>query len=154
MNIKSKLKIKKKKKGETYFTNRDYMPEVLASFKKSLYDKTEGISSDIKLGVDQDLYFKVEEMGPVYVLDEFTYLYRTHKNNISHIKTEVTLYWNLVVRHRTCSRRGLDPNEYTIKDFVRYMERYENVLKSHSYRLGNFLLSPFILLKRLIKKSK
>lgn len=41
-----------------------------------------------------------------------------------------------------------------IHDVNFYYEKYTNALRSNSYRLGNFILSPFISLKRLIKKSK
>lgn len=39
-----------------------------------------------------------------------------------------------------------------IHDVNFYYEKYTNVLNCNSYRLGHFILFPFILLKRLIKK--
>ena len=36
----------------------------------------------------------------------------------------------------------------------RQMQEKIDLIESNSYRLGNFLLTPFILLKHLIKKSR
>ena len=156
MNIISELRLLTLNAGTTYFTSRNYMPEHFASFKKILYNLTEGIASDIKFGVDQDLYFKMEETGSVFVLNEFTYKYRIHYSNISYIKREEALYWNLIVRHRTCIRRNINPSEYSVQDFVNYCKyKYDigekegevNVIKSLTYRVGHFFLFPFKFLK-------
>lgn len=158
MNIMSELRHLVIKDGTTYFTNMNYMPEHFVSFKKSLYDRTEGIASDIKFGVDQDLYFKMEETGPVYVLNEFTYKYRIHNSNISYVKMEEALYWNLIVRHRTCIRRHLNPSEYPVRDFIYYgkcklKEGTNTVIKSKTYKLGDFLLKPFRIVRKLLNRN-
>lgn len=157
MIVKGDIRLLTFNKGSNYFTNKDYLPEHFASFKKSLYKKTEGISADLKLGIDQDLYFKLEEVAPIFVLNEFTYLYRIHNNNIS--RKENAIYWNLIVRHRTCMRRCLDPTDYPIYDFINYGkykfregEKY-NCL-SYSYKLGHFLLQPFRILRKIFKAKK
>ncbi len=154
MIVKEDVRLLEIKDGMSYFTNKDYMPEHFTSFKKIIYNKTEGISSDLKLGIDQDLYFKLEEIAPVFFLNEFTYLYRTHKKNISH--NDTALYWNLIVRHRTCMRRKLDPSDYPVRDFNNYgIFKYKQGemcnSMSYSYRLGFFILQPLRLLKKIFK---
>lgn len=140
--------------NESYLTHRDYRPETFCSFKISLYNQTEGISSDLKLAVDQDLYFKLEEIAPVCVMNEFTYKYRIHDNNISQDPSDKAFYWNLLVRHRACKRRGLDPSLYSEKDFVeflinKYNEGADKVRKSLAYRIGKFMLKPFCWIKKV-----
>lgn len=152
---------------ETFFDRKGLAH--FAAYKKRYYDKTGGISANIKAGVDQDLYFKVEEVGKIYVLNEFTYKYVVKRPTaITSYSNQASLwYWNLEVRRAACLRRGLDVDKIICKDFGSIMKSYaesimpqlekekiEAVYSSFSYRLGHFILSPFILLKRLIKKSK
>lgn len=164
MTVFSELRLLQIGESLTYFTNRDYAPEHFVTFKKRDYDKTEGISADIKLGVDQDLYFKLEEVAPIFVLNMFTYKYR-HANGISQGNANAAFYWNLIVRHRTCIRRNLNPNDYPIKDFEdfdgMYLSKYnksvqtiDEILNSYSYRFGYFLLTPLRWIKMLLKKKQ
>lgn len=53
------------------------------SFKKEQYDKTSGFDAFFILAEDQDLFYKMEEVGKIEVLDEPLYYYRTHGNAIS-----------------------------------------------------------------------
>jgi len=140
------------KEGESYFDYRWYGAMHLATFKNSFYKKTEGISPDIKAGVDQDLYFKIEEVGEIHVLNEFTYnYYQRNENAIT--KNEGRLwYWNLKVREAACIRRGLDANSILSKDFefiVRIIQqdaaymKEKQVRASRAYRLGKYLLNLF-----------
>ena len=153
LNVIKESRLLKLSAEETYFTHKDYAPETFCSFKKAMYDKTEGIASDIKLGVDQDLYFKLEEIAPMCVLDAFTYKYRLHDKNISQKPSNEAVYWNLIVRHRTCMRRGLDPSDYPVADFVAYSrntynEGADKVRQSQAYRLGKFFIKPFSWIKK------
>ena len=54
-----------------------------ASFKRALYLSTEGISPFYLKAADKDLYFKLEETGPVLFLPKPLYYYRNHSNSIS-----------------------------------------------------------------------
>ena len=140
---------------------------MFCSFKKDIYNKTSGISEEYHLGVDQDLYFKMEEVGKIYVLDEFTYKYRKG------VTTAVTnnwfrvWFWNLEVRRNACMRRGLDLKEETFQDFVKVVQeresnlimqnRHDVLFSSVPFRVGYFLLYPFIkimVLANIIKKIK
>lgn len=57
-----------------------------ASFKKSFYDKTEGIDAALRTGVDFDMFLKLEEVGGLYYIDRPMYYYRqTNPNSISGI---------------------------------------------------------------------
>ncbi len=140
------------KEGESYFDYRWYGAMHLTSYKNSYYKKTEGISSEIKAGVDQDLYFKIEEVGDIFVLNEFTYNY-FQRNPNAITKNEGDLwYWNLEVRKAACKRRGLNESQILREDWHYIIERirndayYEKEQQIHSsaaYRLGKFILKPF-----------
>ena len=140
------------KTGETYFDYRWYGAMHLASYKNEFYKATEGISPNIKAGVDQDLYFKIEEVGDVFVLDEFTYNY-FHRNENAITRNEGKLwYWNMEVRKAACKRRGLDADSMISNDWQHLIERIKKdaafekekeIRSSRPYRLGSFLLRPF-----------
>lgn len=137
--------------GHSYFTYKNYMPEVFATFKKNFYDKTTGLSPDYLMGVDQDLYFKLEEVGDLVIIDKFTYKYRIHNKGISNEDQNKSFYWNLIVRHDVCLRRNLNFNEFTFKDLKTQLNNarwsgQEQVRHSKAYRLGKFLLKPFKIL--------
>ena len=146
--------------GETYFTHRDYMPEHFTSFKREMYLQTSGIDIMLKAAVDQDLYFKLEEIAPVVVLEDITYLYRRNGNQVSYSDPKKAFVWNLIVRYETCRRRGLDPELYVGADIIKALNEYEAIIASYkqdsenartskAYRLGRRLLKVL----RPFKKS-
>lgn len=148
---KSESRLLRIAEGKSYFTNKDYSPEHFVSFKKKFYDKTAGISPNYQLGIDQDLYFKMEEVGDVYVLDEFTYMYRISTTSISFANIPKSHYWNVIVRHDTCIRRGLNPSDYPLVDCLDYIAILENrkLINSKAYRLGKLILKPFSILRKV-----
>lgn len=125
------------------------------SFKKSSYNKTEGISAYLKCAEDHDLYFKLEEVGKLAFVDEVLYNYRTDTGqNTSGKNEQKASFWNIVVMIEACRRRGLEwkLEETIFPAYLTYMEGYgdiktgkeiEKIRKSHAYRLGKFLLMPF-----------
>lgn len=152
-----KLRLLEIPEGETYFTTMDYSPEHFVSFKREMYARTSGISSDLPKAVDQDLYFKLEEIAPILVINQFTYKYRVHSNSISNGDSAyIAKYWNTIVRHKTCERRGLDPTKYAAKIFVDfiaeekyYITQYNKIKQSKAYNVGRVLLWPIHLVKRM-----
>lgn len=157
------------KEGESYLEHRDYQPEVFASYKKTMYDKSEGLNPNIPLGVDQDLYFLLEEQGGLIVLDNITYKVRGHNDSISRVDGgNSAFFWNLLVRYNACMRRGLNPRQFPEKDFLDFLsERYceegaydlrreaqEQIRQTYSYKLGKALLSPLKRTMRLISSKK
>lgn len=144
LNILSESRLLQIPEGESYFTHKDYSPEHFTTFKTIYYKQTEGIAPDLKKGVDQDLYFKLEEVSDIMVLNHITYKYRFHSHSISYSYYDA-FYWNLIVRHRACLRRGLDPERYPVQDFLRLMN---SILNSRSYKLGKALTRPFSRLLR------
>ena len=151
--------------GKTYFDNRTHGSMHFTSYKKSYYDKTDGINPNLKAGVDQDLYFRIEEVGDIYALDEFTYNYVTkgHENSIAtNFNTYAKLwYWNLIARRDTCVRRHIDES-ILIDDLQIILDNYAEAISyqkeleirsSRPYRLGKLLLKPFSWLRRVLRKK-
>ena len=143
--------------GESYYEHLDYSPEHFASFKKEAYFKTSGIDQTLQAAVDQDLYFKLEEIGQIVCLNELTYKYRLNTNGISQGKNENrAFYWNTIVRHNVCLRRKLPIERFSFEKFCEYMtimrnlaveesrlESEDRIRKTKTYKLGYYLLLPF-----------
>lgn len=157
-NITGESKLLTLKEGETYFDYRWYGSMCFSSYKNSFYKQTEGISEKLLAGVDQDLYFKIEEVGKICVLNVFTYKYY-QRNEKAITKNDSKLwYWNLVARKAACERRGLNVDEILGED-LKYIfdcirkdasfEKEKEIRSSRAYRLGRSILKPFsCLIKR------
>lgn len=140
--------------GKDFFTLAAYSAEVFSAFKRSVYDRTDGISTQYHLGVDQDLYFKLEEVAPILPINELTYKYRIYSGSISNNELRAR-YWNMIIHHDVCLRRGLNPDEYSFKDmFVIQNYCQDQVRKSAAYRLGRTILMPINGIKHILQRSK
>ena len=155
MNIKYESRLLKIPQGDSYLTHGDFQPEHFASFKTSFYKKTQGLNKDNPHGDDQELLLIMEEVGNWVVLDRLLYKYRISDKTVSHGSDNyICLYWNIVVYHQACLRRGLDPNKYSYNVFhdtiVNTRKRIE---ASEPYRIGNAILHPLSWLKKHIKNT-
>lgn len=148
--------------NESYLSHGVYNPEV-PSFKLSYYLKTPGLSTYRFGGDDQDLIYKLEEVGKLIVINEFTYKYRVRKNSISHSETNtITLFSNLTCQCNAFYRRKLTDEKllehcYSIVHYhiyglgYQYAKKYYT--KTYAYRLGKLLLTPIFWIKGLHKKT-
>jgi glycosyltransferase involved in cell wall biosynthesis len=59
-----------------------------ATFRKTCYLMTEGLSPLNRKAVDQDLYYKLEEVGKILFIDQPLYYYRIHVGSISNAGKE------------------------------------------------------------------
>lgn len=70
-----------------------------ATFKRGKYALTEGISPMYPKAVDKDLYFKLEETGPVLFINQPLYYYRHHADSISlNAQAYAARYYELTAR--------------------------------------------------------
>ncbi len=158
MNIESTSRLLQLPKGISYLEYGDYTPEAFASYKNQKYALTSGINAEYKYGIDQDLYFKLEEVGDWYVIDEVLYKYR-QGIGISHAKRNETLLWNTLIRMDAAARRNYplkkrfeicerSISKYIALEKLEAAEQRDRIIRSTlSYRLGNWLLKPFSLFK-------
>ena len=146
----------------SYLENADYCPEHFVSYKKSYYKKTEGTNECMKMGVDQDLYFHLEEVGKWFAVDDILYKYRVG-TGISHHGFDAS-FWNLLVRLEAAKRRNLPLeeqvrmiervcNEYAQVQMIQaVMMKEKQIRSSYAYRLGKFMLRPFSFIRQHISK--
>lgn len=157
--------------GRTYFDYRWVGSMHLTTYKKSFYDKTEGINPKAAAGVDQDLYFLIEEVGDIVGLDEFCYNYVIKGNNTSIATNDANYvnlwYWNLHARYRAAKRRGLDADIIIKKDMERVFDNYVKmqlgkavytkeleIRSSHAYKIGKSIVSFFQTIAKPFKFKK
>ncbi len=155
LNILEESRLLELKPGETYFEHHDYRAEVFAGFKKRAYLASGGLDLSSRFGGDDaDLYFKLEEQGKIAIVDEITYKYRRHSNAMT-ADVYRMFYYNLMIRHQTCIRRGLPVDQFSLKDFNDFiqmnidlkMSQNEQALSSKAYKIGKILLKPLSFFK-------
>ena len=154
LNVKQESRSLVLKENESYFEHHDYQAEVFAGFRKDAYFKSGGLDVSNLAGVDADLYFRLEEQGKIAIINEFTYKYRRQPHAIT-ANVDKMMYWNLMIRHNTCLRRGLPVDRYSFQDFKDYirmkvdlrLSQNEQALSSKAYKLGKRILRPFSFLK-------
>ncbi len=81
--------------GQSNLTSNKGHVSAFALCKKACYDQTAGINPEYIVAEDQDLYFKMEEVAPVFFLNEPLYYYRKHGHNMSYDDKRETrnAYW-------------------------------------------------------------
>lgn len=158
LEVLNELRLLHLKKDESYLEHQDFRPESFASFRKSNYEQSEGINPTYFAGVDQDLYFQLEEHGDVVVLDSFTYKYRIHGDSVSRGKNAYrACFWNTIARYEACKRRGL-PSDVFASGAIQYLQNQVEIQtveihRLHStiaYKLGKFILKPFTILRKIL----
>jgi glycosyltransferase involved in cell wall biosynthesis len=78
----------------------------IASFAKDFYQRTGGIDPQFKRAVDQDIYYKMEEVSKVLFIDKPTCLYRVNDQGIS-TKRNISKarYWFVRAKENAYHRR-------------------------------------------------
>ncbi|MFV0530345.1 MAG: glycosyltransferase family 2 protein [Flavobacteriales bacterium] len=121
---------KKIPEGYSYLTYGRQAISHFTTFKKKFYDLTEGINPTYKRAVDQDLYYKLEEIGSCLFLDKYLYLYRINNNSISaNDNWYKARHWNFVAISSAYERRK---NNNSIINFT---EKEYKKCKCNYYRL-------------------
>ena len=164
LNIKGTNKLLELKEGESYYTYRWYGAMNFSSFKRPYYNQTEGISPYLLAGVDQDLYFKMEEVGKIFVLNEFTYKYRQGVSSAVTNNWYRVWFWNLEVRRNACLRRGLSLKDETFQDFMSVVKERERVMATQNqhdilfsskvFRFGYTILFPIFKIQEWVKRFR
>lgn len=92
--------------GETYFTSNNFLVTAFTLFSKNKYMMTNGINIQLKRAVDQDLYYKLEEVGSISFLNEVLYNYRNVEGSLAIGKNSLKAkYWHALVIKDTFNRR-------------------------------------------------
>lgn len=131
-------------------------------YRRADYDKTIGYNPNMIYGIE-DWDFWLTLLGPddkVHQIDEILFHYRTGENSMVSRKAIIhqeeacvqlynnhseayAPYVNRFVYYRMCFNK-----------WQHYEELNAHIYSSASYRLGHFLLSPFIWLKKILKPKR
>jgi len=131
--------------NDPLFFNLDGAITHFTTFKKELYNKTEGIDPYLQRAVDQDLYLKLYDVGTTLFWDEALYYYRIHTGGISTTtNARKAYYWAWVVVFSTARRRGINL-ETTFFDY--FIPKHEHEYISNKY-------NKFRLIDKVIDKIK
>ena len=154
--------------GKSYLDYGHWAIFHFATFKKKIYDKTEGINIEFKRAIDQDLYLKLEEVGKIEFISSQLYYYRTNTgNNISLGENNKTAtLWHITALIDACRRRHLAIEDIVLRyyeEFIRIFNNKEMIQKtkelndvyaSFPFKLGKLLTAPFRCIKRIITHNK
>jgi glycosyltransferase involved in cell wall biosynthesis len=120
--------------GVPYLFLNDGSVHHFASFKKSCYQQTHGISPENKKAVDQDLYYLLEETGSILFINRPLYDYRIHENSISTTGKEwESTLWHYQVIQEACMRRI--QQQKLLKNGDKYWIRK---YRTHYYKIAIF----------------
>lgn len=139
-----------------YLLLSDGSIHAFATFKKSSYNKTEGMAPLRRndKAVDQDLYYILEEVGKVCFINIPLYYYRIHKGSISNCGQEgAAMKEHFTIIEEACLRRisKLKLSESSDASYLirRYRTRYYKVRIFNSFRRRlwvRFIISLIIFL--------
>lgn len=124
---------------DDYFFNWSADISHFATFKKIFYSKTEGINTYFKIAEDQDLYFKLLEVGEHEVVNNALYMYRCNPKslvNTNRSKEILAFHWYAALR--AAERRNLDVAKIISQNFLFNIEA-EHIKRSKWARLGKSL---------------
>ena len=104
------------------------------TFKKEIYDQTQGIDSNLTSAVDQDLYLKLYETGDFKFIPKPNYLYRLHEKGVSQEKSKkgkLNKNWETVIID-ACERRNISQlygkNISEIENIPEYIYQKQNTI--------------------------
>ena len=134
------------------------------TFKTVAYRKTPGIDASFLRAVDHDMYYMLEEVGNVKFVDKVLYNYRTNTGlNISLGGNENKAYlWHIIGMVDACRRRGLPIEDIVFVELESWheqradqksIEAVKKVLNTTSFKVGNFILKPFVGVLSLLRMS-
>lgn len=114
-------------------------------FRKSIYNQTEKMNTEMKIAEDQDLYLKMYEKGKVKFINEVNYLYRLHSGGISQNDNRpksreyfAKVIFNTMKRRKLSSIKGKTiPKEYNSSQEIYTLLEYQNSL---SFRIKKKLI--------------
>jgi glycosyltransferase involved in cell wall biosynthesis len=125
--------------GSNYLDEGGFAISHLVMFKKNAYVASGGIDPKYRRAVDQDLYYKLEEVGEIKFLDKALYLYRSNPQGISKEGKRIAFIWHEIAIMEALQRRGKNP-EIILNRILQRQDAikasYEN---SSAYKIGSIL---------------
>lgn len=144
--------------GSSALQTRSWPIHPFLTFKKEMYDSTEGIDEIMRNAEDYDLYYKLEEVGDIVHLDKLLYIQRNNPHSISlNDNAYKASAWHTYACVKAMKRRGLTDETlmlFPIENAARnsYVKGYEKATSSLIYKTGLVIASPLLLIRKLWKK--
>lgn len=149
--------------GQSNLNSKGGHVTFLTLCSKKCYDETVGFNENAGLAEDQDFYFKMEEVAPVYYVDVPLYYYRKHDHNISYNvnRTVENLYWLMKAKTEAYYRRkkkhmnipNITKRELFVLRLEYYIHKTDSCRREHQFWVGNFMkvifYTPFSIRKGL-----
>lgn len=122
--------------GQKTFFNFPIQIAPFVAFRRDVYLKGTKINPELKIAEDQDLYFKMYEVGKVHFINQVDYLYRAHAGGISQNENKAKSYnyyarsiWEAMQRRnlkeingKSVPEKYLDPQEiFALLDYQNKM---------------------------------
>ena len=141
--------------GYSYLTYGKWAITHFATFKRVLYNNTEGINHQFKAAVDQDLYYKLEETGRPLFIDQFLYLYRITPQSISkkdkgynahlwHFQAVKNAYTRRLVNN--CQVENFSKEQFKHQEYLFFKQRISYEKNNHRYISKYYYLFKSIIL--------
>lgn len=104
------------------------------SFLREAYDSTDGFDEN-QTAEDQDLYFKIEEVGDILFVENYLYKYRQHEKGTSQGKRGLNVMRDHLMAIESANARRNASGDYRIMAHHELNKRWENyyLLKAHDF---------------------
>ena len=142
--------------NKTYFTSNDFHVTAFTLFSKKKYEMTNGINIELKRAVDQDLYYKLDEVGSITFLIEVLYHYRKLEGSLASGKNSLKAkYWHALVINDTYYRRKKNGLSNISKDELNkvfedyFIWKAIDKIEERSFCLGVFFILKSIAVRPL-----
>ncbi|WP_415325238.1 glycosyltransferase family 2 protein [Chryseobacterium sp. MMS23-Vi53] len=120
--------------GQDTFFNFPIQIAPFVAFRRNVYLKGKKINPELKIAEDQDLYFKMYEVGKVHFINQTDYLYRAHSGGISQNDNKAKSYnyyarsiWEAMQRRNLKYINGKPvPEKYTDPQEIFSLLEYQN----------------------------
>lgn len=120
--------------GSKSFFNFPIQIAPFVSFRKDVYMQTKKMNPELQIAEDQDLYYKMYEMGKVKFINQTDYLYRAHAGGISQNENKNKSYryyaraiWEAMKRRNITHINGKPvPDSYEKTDEIFALLEYQN----------------------------
>ncbi|MBB6371644.1 glycosyltransferase family 2 protein [Chryseobacterium shigense] len=120
--------------GQDTFFNFPIQIAPFVAFRRDVYLKGKKINPELKIAEDQDLYFKMYEVGKVHFINQTDYLYRAHAGGISQNDNKAKSYsyyarsiWEAMQRRNLKQINGKQiPQSYSDPQEIFDLLEYQN----------------------------
>lgn len=143
--------------GSSFLEYQSNIITAFVSYKNECYKRTIGIDPFLLRAVDHDMYYKLEEVSEVLLLNDILYYYRTGTGNNISLGDNVlkAASWDFVSMINACNRRGILPEKIICEGLIYLIKEAKDVAKDQvrntiTYKIGKIVLFPLRKIKEFL----